>query len=87
MTPKNTMSLRAGGPVLRPSNTVLRKPTASHPGATELGLARASAGIRLFPPDNRLPGPSDGRTEEGPGLADSAEEQEELQQLNSSIGL
>lgn len=40
MTPKNTMSLRAGGCVVRPSNTVLRELRESHPRAMELGLTR-----------------------------------------------
>lgn len=78
MTPKNTMSLRAGGCVVRPSNTVLRELRESHPRAMELSLTRTSAGIRLFPPDKGLP--SDGG---GAGKL-SAEKQEELQYLNSS---
>jgi hypothetical protein len=41
---------------------------------------RTSAGIRLFPPDKGLPGPSDG----GRAGKHSAEKQEELQYLNSS---
>lgn len=91
MTVKNTVSLRAGDRAVRPSNAgnsgevVQELWSWAWPGpgrAAPQDLCWSAVRLLL---DKGLPGPSDGTTKEGPGLANtSAEEREELQYLNSN---